>query len=171
VATTNRVRAPRILREAEGYLELNMPRTALEVLARLEDAGTFRARHLKLQGEALRSLERYADALVPLSAASQLAPSDIEIWLSLGWCHKRTGHIDQAIESLERAQEVEPSQPLIQYNLACYWSLAGQKQRALEYLSRAITMKPKLRELVNEESDFDPIRDDPGFQALVSVIV
>jgi Flp pilus assembly protein TadD len=72
---------------------------------------------------------------------------------------------------LERAQEVEPGQPLIQYNLACYWSLAGHKQRALEYLSRAITMKPKLRELVNEESDFDPIRDDPGFQALVSVIV
>jgi hypothetical protein len=38
-------------------------------------------------------------------------------------------------------------------------------------LSRAISSNPALREMVSRESDFDPIRSDPEFQALVSVIV
>ena len=39
---------------------------------------------------------------------------------------------------------------------------------ALEYLARSIELDPAYRDLVDEETDFDPIRDDPGFVALTS---
>ena len=124
-----------------------------------------------LRGEALRATRRFGDALVPLNKAAELAPSDVRVWLALGWCYKRIGEIDLAIESLERALEVQEDEALIYYNLACYWSIAGNKRQALDYLSRSLAMDPQYRDLVFDESDFDPIRSDPDFQALTSVIV
>ena len=171
VSAANRVRLQRILREAEGYLELSMPGQALALLDRIEEPGTYKGQQVYLKGEALRALEKYPDAVPVLIDAVDLAPSNIHAWMALGWCYKRTGRLDEAIESLERAHEVEPGEPLIAYNLACYYSLKGAKQQALEHLTRAINSKPELREMVGREPDFDPIRSDPGFQALVSVIV
>ncbi len=167
----HRIRMQRALREAEGYLELNMPQNALGMLARIDDAGTFQGQKLYLTGEALRALERYDEALPPLEQAADLLPSNIHVWLALGWCFKRTGQLERAIHALEQAEEVDPKLALIQYNLACYWSLAGKKQRALSYLNRAIKLDPDFRRRVGEESDFDPIRSDPDFRALTSIIV
>ena len=76
-----------------------------------------------------------------------------------------------AIESLEEALAVEPNDALVHYNLACYWSLAKNKRQALAFLSRAIDLKDHYRTLVAAEPDFDPIRSDPAFQALVRVTV
>jgi hypothetical protein len=46
-------------------------------------------------------------------------------------------------------------------------SLAGRTADAVEHLSRAIDMWEGCRELAKEDSDFDPIRDEPAFQELV----
>jgi tetratricopeptide (TPR) repeat protein len=130
-----------------------------------------------LEGEALRSLERYAEALEPLREDSELDPENVQIWLALGWCHKRTGRLDLAIEALERAAEAvddtletEKYRGLLNYNLACYWSLAGNKAHALEYLSKAFETDPDYRDRVGSEPDFDPLRSDPDFQALTTLI-
>ena len=167
----NRVRIQRMLREAEGYLELNMPQTALDLLSRLTDPGTFRGQKLYLTGEALRASERHAEAIGVLEQAADLLPSNVHVWLALGWCRKRTGRLDLAINALERAEEATPEEAIVHYNLACYWSLAGKKQRALAYLSRAISIDANYRELIVDEPDFDPIRSDPEFRALIEIIV
>jgi hypothetical protein len=59
---------------------------------------------------------------------------------------------------------------VVQYNLACYWSLAGGKRRALDYLARALALDSRYRDMVHDERDFDPIRSDPEFQALAAMI-
>lgn len=171
VSNSNRFRVQRALREAEGYLELGMPQTALDLLAGIQDPGTFRGQQLYLSGEAWRAMERFHEAVVALEQASDLIPSKLDVWLALGWCRKRTGRLDLAIEALERAEEVSPGEALIQYNLACYWSLAGKKQRALKYLQRAISTDAHFRDLIGDEPDFDPIRSDPEFRALIEIIV
>jgi tetratricopeptide (TPR) repeat protein len=71
-----------------------------------------------------------------------------------------------AIDSLERALASQPREALVHYNLACYWSLAGDRRQALEYLARALHIDPEYRRLVDGEPDFDLIRSDPEFQAL-----
>ena len=167
----NRVRIQRTLREAEGYLELNMPQTALDLLSRISDPGTFRGQKLYLTGEALRALDRHTEAITVLEDAADLLPSNLHIWLALGWCRKRTGRLDLAITALERAEEVSPEEAVVHYNLACYWSLAGKKQRSLAYLSRAISLDSNYRDLLLDEPDFDPIRSDPEFRALTEIIV
>jgi tetratricopeptide (TPR) repeat protein len=158
----------KLQREAEGYLELGLARRALDVLARLGDPTRLDGHSLYLWGEALRELERYEDALIPLGQAAEIEPENIHIWLAMGWCYKRIGRLDLAVESLEEALAADPDESLIHYNLACYWSLAGDKQRALGYLEQSLAIEPRYARLTGAEPDFDPIRDDPDFQAVVN---
>ncbi|MGE0609360.1 MAG: tetratricopeptide repeat protein, partial [Pirellulales bacterium] len=150
---THRIRLRRILREAEGYLELGMANHALGTLDRAREPGTFASQVLYLRGEALRELECYAEAIDPLARSAELAPSNTHIQLALGWCYKRTGRLDMAIDALEHARDVEPTNALIQYNLACYWSLAGNRTKAVGYLTRAVAIDARYRELAGDESD------------------
>ena len=172
MASLRHIRRQQILRAAEGYLELEMPGHALEALNRLNpEELTSNAVALHLQGEALRAMGRFGDAIVPLKQAAEGSPSDIHLWLSLGWCYKRIGRVDMAIESLEEALEADPNEAIVHYNLACYWSLAGNKRNALLFLTQAFELDPNYRDRVSEESDFDGIRNDPAFRSLTSVIV
>jgi Flp pilus assembly protein TadD len=162
----DRIRRMKLQHQAEGYLELGMSQQALDVLGRLGDGGGADLHTLYLQGEALRGLGRYAEALGTLLRVTKAEPENVRAWLALGWCHKRTGRIDLAIDALEAARSADPDEPLILYNLACYWSLAGGKRQALGYLERALAMDPAYRRLVDAESDFDSLRADPDFQAV-----
>ena len=88
---------------------------------------------LYLQGESLRALGRFREALEPLTKrAARDSPNNVHVWLALGWCHKRSGRLDLAIESLEEALAAEPNDALVHYNLACYWSLANNQAPGLE---------------------------------------
>ncbi len=171
VSDRDEIRRVRTLRQAEGYLELNMPDSAVAVLNHLGDSDVLGARGLYLLGESLRSMERYCEALVPLSKVASLAPENPHVSLAIAWCYKRVGRLDGAIDSMERALEYSSKCAILHYNLACYLSLAQRVRRSLRHLSRALTLDPEFRDLVDDEPDFDAIRRDPGFVALTSLVV
>jgi tetratricopeptide (TPR) repeat protein len=164
--TEKSVRRAKILLQAEGYLELGLAERALQSLSRLEGPSRRDASASYLRGEALRELERHEEALRPLARAAELTPDRIRVWLALAWCYKRTDRLQLAIDAMQRALDVAPSNALLHYNLACYWSLAGQRDEALRSLSRSLEMDPDFRTLIDDETDFDPLRRDPDFQAL-----
>jgi len=166
-----RIGADQIVRkldEAEGYLMLELPEKALEILTARDDWSTMKFEASFLTGEALRALDRYREALVPLEAAAKLRPGDLSAAMALGWCYKRTQRLAQAIDALERAVPENLDEPLLHYNLACYWSLAGDSTKAVESLEEAFDLDPDLRDLAATESDFDPIRSDRAFGRLVA---
>ena len=167
----DKIRQRRALCQAEGYLELGMPDSAILVLERLRSPELLGPHGLYLLGESLRSLDRFQEALAPLSAAAGLAPEDVHIPLAMAWCYKRVGKLRHAIRAVDQALEYSPTHALLHYNQACYLSLQGRLQRSLHHLSKALTLDPEFRMLVDEEPDFDPIRTDPGFVALTSVVV
>ncbi|HWD64269.1 MAG TPA: hypothetical protein VG405_03775 [Solirubrobacteraceae bacterium] len=72
---------------------------------------------------------------------------------------------DWVTERLESG-ELKPGSMLF-YNLACAESLAGRGKAAMQHLTRSIQMDERSRELAAQDSDFDPIRDEPEFRALV----
>ena len=53
------------------------------------------------------------------------------------------------------------------YNLACCESLAGRTTDAVDHLRRAIDMSERSRAYAKDDSDFDPIRDEPAFKELI----
>lgn len=164
-----RIRLNKFQREAEGYLELGLPALALKSLERLGDPSQFAPSTLYLWGEALRAAERYPEAIPPLERAADAEPENIHVWLALGWCYKRVGRLGLAIEAIEKALDSDPREAMLHYNLACYRSLAGEKDKAIAALSQALRIDPDFRNLIDSESDFDPIRNDPDFQALLGI--
>ena len=183
----SRIRRQQILREAEGCLELvNLfadrwplsPATrdaisarAIETLKRIENPGGLKGQILFLQGQALRHMQRFTEAVAPLREAAEYEPQNVHIRLALAWCYKRCRRLDLAIEALESALEIDPALAILHYNLACYWSLAGNSKVAISYLTQAIDLEPNYRDTLQDEADFDPIRGHPHFQALSAVIV
>jgi Flp pilus assembly protein TadD len=187
VSTHERVRRQQILREAEGYLELltsapekfalsaeprhRLARRILKTLDQAEFTGPRKAQQLFLQGQALRAMDLFGQAIRPLEQSAELDSENIHVWLALGWCYKRVGRIDLAIQALEEAVEVDPEAAIVYYNLACDWSLAANVKNAVHYLRIAFDLEPNYRDLVDAERDFDSIRNHPGFQAIREVIV
>lgn len=187
ISAYHRVRRQHLLREAEGYLDLLMVfsdqwplrpevrdrlgERVLATLASLDHDHGRRAQVLYLRGQALRAMQRFSEATIPLKESSEHDPDNLHVWLALGWCYKRSGRLDLAIQSLEDAMNVDPSQGIIYYNLACYWALAKNVKLAVAYLGRAFDLDPNYRDLVFDERDFDAIRDHRDFQSLTSVIV
>ena len=154
--------------EAEGYLELGMPRHALAALQRQGKLVHGDARGCYLMGEALRQLHPHRHAIYPLRPSLDLIPDDVDVHVALAWCCKRIGRLDQAIETLEHALEIEPGSAILHYNLACYWSLARDRRRTLQHLAAALEIDGNFRDFVCSEPDFDPMRADPLFQCLTA---
>jgi tetratricopeptide (TPR) repeat protein len=72
---------------------------------------------------------------------------------------------DEAIALMEEGLEEKPEHPSILYNLACAESRAGRPLDALTHLQAAVRADPKYAERAREDTDFDPIRREPGFPA------
>ena len=53
-----------------------------------------------------------------------------------------------------------------QYNLACIYSLVGQKDKAIRILREALKMTPELTEWSKEDPDFELIREYPEYKAI-----
>jgi tetratricopeptide (TPR) repeat protein len=89
-----------------------------------------------------------------------------ELWMPLGRLYE-SGAYAEAAERGRELIEAHPDYPLPLYNLACCESLAGQTDEAIEHLRLAIARAEHFRSLAAEDSDFDPIRDEPAFKALI----
>lgn len=165
-----RIQLHRACVEAEGYLELAMPEHALTILQHRGQLVHGDARGCYLLGETLRELNRFRDAVFPLRRSLDLIPDDVHVAMALGWCYKRIGRLEDAIAALEQAVAIEPGEAVLHYNLACYWSLASNRRRALQHLAFALDINGNFRDLVADESDFDNIRHDPLFQSLMNVV-
>ena len=183
----SRNRRQQLLREAEGYLDLatvltgnydleehvrnSLAQRALTQIKTARELGGDSFEAMYLEGEALRTMQRWPEAVQSLERARDENNANIHIHLALAWCHKRSGNLDLAIEALEEALTVDPTEAILYYNLACYWSLAGNVQLACSFLSEAFDLEPDYRDMVGGEEDFDPIRNHPAFVNLTSVIV
>ncbi|HET7856464.1 MAG TPA: hypothetical protein VFL41_08410 [Gaiellaceae bacterium] len=89
-----------------------------------------------------------------------------EVWLPLQPLYEE-GKSPEAADRERDVIEAHPEYAFPMYNLACCESLAGRPSEAIEHLRLAIDRADRFRSLAAEDSDFDPIRDEPAFRELV----
>ena len=77
------------------------------------------------------------------------------------------GRYAEAADRGRQLIEAHPDEGYLYYNTACCESLAGRAGDAVEHLRRAIDIWEGCRDMATNDSDFDPIRDDPSFQSLI----
>jgi Flp pilus assembly protein TadD len=170
MAPVSKIRRERALRAAEGYLLLDMPSHALRELGTVSDWPGSAFQFHKLRGEARRALKEHALAAVDLELALSQEPTDLDVLMTLAWCYKRIDRLPQAIAAMQQACRHHSDEPVVLYNLSCYYALSGDKTQALSWLGRALRMEPSLKKLIADESDFDSLRHDPDFTHLMSLV-
>jgi tetratricopeptide (TPR) repeat protein len=85
-------------------------------------------------------------------------PSPWESWLEALPSYEAKD-FDAAAAVLERALEAHPDNPNVLYNLACCEALAGRREPAVEHLTRAAELDPRVRKWTANDTDLDSIRD------------
>jgi tetratricopeptide (TPR) repeat protein len=93
-------------------------------------------------------------------------PDGWEIWAPLRPLYE-AGEYAEVVDRGRELIEANPQYAELVYNLACCESLAGRTTDAIEHLQQAVQRSERLRAFAKEDSDFDPIRDEPAFKALV----
>ncbi len=169
MALSVRVRRERHLEAARGYLALDMPDHAVRELNAIDSAQECAFEVNQLRGEALRQKKEHEEALRAYSHALAENPKDLSVMLGMAWCYKRTDQLAKAISAMESAYRTASDEPIVLYNLACYFALAGDKNQALSWLGRSLRLDESLRKLIRDESDFDRLRQDPDFQLIAGL--
>jgi uncharacterized Ntn-hydrolase superfamily protein len=102
---------------------------------------------------------RVEDHAAPIAELRRL----VAIWT--GWEASRRANkfyereeYGSAVEAMRSVLESREDPPVL-YNLACYESLDGQVEDAVAHLRRAIELDPSYRQLAENDSDLDPIRE------------
>ena len=120
------------------------------------------------RGSTLDDLGRLEEAIASYDKALEFKPDDHEAWNNRGNALGNLGRLEEAIASYDKALEIKPDDTSAFYNKACCYALHSQIDQAIHNLEKAINLNPdKYREMAKTDSDFDSMRSDTRFQALI----
>jgi adenylate cyclase len=89
--------------------------------------------------------------------------------LSLGAaCLTGRGERERALDWIRRAEAAAPDDVSVNFNAACVYLNLGDKEAALACMEKTFGRGLGKRDWVEHDPDFDSVRDDPRFQALVA---
>lgn len=71
------------------------------------------------------------------------------------------------MEWANRALKLDPAQPVMLYNLACFHSVAGRVDVALDHVERALDLGFAHKEWHLTDSDMENVRGLPRFKQLI----
>ena len=81
------------------------------------------------------------------------------------------GELDRAKEWADRALAIDPEDGLAKYNVACFCSLIGEYDRAIDLLLELLPSATHERKSwIKHDSDLDPIRTHPRFPEVLALL-
>ena len=93
-------------------------------------------------------------------------PHGWELWATLTPLYE-AGEYAEAADRGRVLAEAHPQYADLFYNVACCESLAGRTADAIDHLRRAVELSERFRAYAKDDSDFDPIRNEPAFNELI----
>ncbi len=80
------------------------------------------------------------------------------------------GEKERGLEWSRRANELEPGEPMLLYNLACNYAMAGESDRALACLEQAVDNGFANRRWLEHDSNLDSLRELERFKKLLECL-
>ena len=120
-----------------------------------------------LRGLALGGLQRHEEAIASYNQALKYKPDYHQAWYFRGVILANLQRYEEAIASFDQALKLNPSDVDTLYYKACCQGLQGQVELAIATLKQAIDLDPNYREMAKTDADFESVRNDDRFQALL----
>jgi TolB-like protein/Flp pilus assembly protein TadD len=106
-------------------------------------------------------------ALASIERALALNPTDSRaLYLGSSVLHER-GDAVKSEEWIRRAVQSDPNNPLMLYNVGCFYATVGKAAQALDHLERAMELGMRNVDWLLTDPDLASVRDDPRFAALI----
>ncbi|EGK83641.1 tetratricopeptide repeat protein [Microcoleus vaginatus] len=123
---------------------------------------------LNTQALALSLLKNFEKAITAIDEAISLNPQEVILRANRGIILARAGRYTEALAECEQAIEQNPKHESGYYGKACCYALQGEIEQAIDNLQKAIDIAPRFsRNQAKHNPDFDSIRDDERFRALM----
>ena len=107
------------------------------------------------------------EALARVERQLALNPDDSRaIYLGAG-ALIRLGEKQKAMEWVKRLAASERNEPYLLYGIACLYALTDRVEESIYYLKKAVEAGYAHRHYLEKDSDFDPIRKHPDYQAII----
>jgi adenylate cyclase len=97
-------------------------------------------------------------------SACAVASADIAGQFCLAMTYQRLGRRGDAEAMLQRLESSDGEKGA--YDYACIYAQWGDKANALHWLERAVQLRDSGLLYLKVDSDLDPLRDEPRFQAI-----
>jgi tetratricopeptide (TPR) repeat protein len=122
-----------------------------------------------LKGNEYYYNKEYKEAIECYDKALEIDPNNTNASVSKGVALHNLGKYDKSIECYDKALEIDPNYADAWYNRACSKVKKGDIDDGLTDLKKAIEIdKEKYVKLAKEDRDFESIRNDDRFKALIS---
>lgn len=95
---------------------------------------------------------------------------DGQYWFSRGYELHQSDRYIEAIEAFSHSISLRYRQATCMYNVACGYALLNDKDNALFWLERSLAVGFDRGDLLKADSDLDPLRSDPRFQAIIQKV-
>ena len=109
-------------------------------------------------------------ALGTLQRHLEMNPHDTRALYSCAQNLCCVGEYDKGYELAERALGQDEDEPVVLYNVACFYTHAGDVDKALDLLERAVDKGWGDKAWLETDSDLDSLRDLPRFQSILARI-
>jgi adenylate cyclase len=117
-----------------------------------------------------RALEIAHQAVAGLRHQVELNPEDARAHYMLSGVLARIGEIEEGNRHTEIALALRPNDYATLYNAACYYSLSGNTERALELLEGAVVSGQGSWGWIAHDGDLKSLHGHPRFQALLATL-
>ncbi|MEA3479271.1 MAG: hypothetical protein U9R60_13875 [Bacteroidota bacterium] len=138
------------------YLELEDLEKAEVELLRVEalitamKAESMRTIEVYARGRIHELREEYDLAVDRYLEQQEMDPSDTDIYLDLGRCYRMQLSYKKSEEILQKALDIQPYSPEVNYEMALVCYATGKKENALAHLNRVLSIWE------NADPDFEP---------------
>ena len=108
------------------------------------------------------------EAVAGMRHQLELDPDNARAHYMLAGVLARLGQREAGRTHIEAALRLRPDEYSTLYNAACYYSLAGDAERAIDLLERACELGGGSRDWFEHDGDLDPLRGNPRFQSMMT---
>ena len=106
-----------------------------------------------LEGDELRKLQRYSQALQAYEEALRMDPRNFYAWNGKGTTLYNQGNYKKALEAYQRATEIDPGNATVWVSAGLVLNRLGRYQQALVHFERALSIDPHYVPAWNGKAD------------------
>jgi hypothetical protein len=88
----------------------------------------------------------------------------------LGMLYLKNRNYARAVVNLEIVAEIMPDDSIVLYNLACAYSLKGEKEKAIKTLQMAVKQGLTDVGFIEKDRDLEPLRREAGYKKIIKTL-